>query len=108
MTVVGRYAPSPTGALHLGNLRTALLSWLHIRLQRGVFLLRIDDLDTPRNVVGGVESICKDLQWIGLDWDNHSASAISEHTQSQRNHYYQQAFQKLLKQNSIFECSCSH
>ena len=107
MTIVGRYAPSPTGPLHLGNLRTALLSWLHVRMQDGIFLLRIDDLDAPRNVEGGIDHICKDLEWLGLDWDNHSAAALSSHTQSHRNHFYQQAFEKVLQSDLVFECSCS-
>ena len=62
----GRYAPSPTGPLHLGNLRTALLSWLITRLQGGEWLLRIDDLDTPRNRAGAEASIREDLRWLGL------------------------------------------
>ena len=62
----GRYAPSPTGVLHRGNLQTALLSWLQARQQRGVWLLRIDDLDTPRNRAGAVEAIQADLRWLGL------------------------------------------
>ena len=65
----GRYAPSPTGVLHRGNLQTALLSWLQARQQRGVWLLRIDDLDTPRNRAGAVEAIQADLRWLGLTWD---------------------------------------
>ena len=65
----GRYAPSPTGVLHLGNLQTALLSWLQARQAGGVWLLRIDDLDTPRNRPGAVEAIQADLRWMGLHWD---------------------------------------
>ncbi|MFZ9974037.1 MAG: glutamate--tRNA ligase family protein, partial [Vulcanococcus sp.] len=60
----GRYAPSPTGRLHLGNLRTAMLSWLITRLQGGEWLLRIDDLDTPRNRPGAEELILRDLRWL--------------------------------------------
>jgi len=65
----GRFAPSPTGSLHRGNLRTALLSWLEARRQGGEWLLRLDDLDTPRNRPGAEEAILADLRWLGLDWD---------------------------------------
>ena len=65
----GRFAPSPTGPLHRGNLRTALLSWLHARLRGGAWLLRLDDLDTPRNRAGAETSILTDLAWLGLNWD---------------------------------------
>ena len=66
---VGRYAPSPTGRLHLGNLRTALLAWLQVRLQGGKFLLRMEDLDAPRVVEGSADQILRDLEWLGLSWD---------------------------------------
>ena len=65
----GRFAPSPTGVLHLGNLQTALLSWLAARQAGGAWLLRIDDLDSPRNRAGAIEAIQSDLLWLGLAWD---------------------------------------
>ena len=99
--VVGRYAPSPTGALHLGNLRTALLAWLHARLHNGRFLLRMDDLDAPRVVANSAEQIIKDLQWMGLDWDD-DIYVQSEHLQE-----YQQALDTLNTQQKIYECFCS-
>lgn len=96
----GRYAPSPTGRLHLGNLRTALLSWLHCRLQKGHFTLRIDDLDLPRNKPGAVEQILHDLSFIGIDWD-------ALEIQSQRLDVYQYYFSKLQTNGRIFACRCS-
>ena len=68
-SVVGRYAPSPTGRLHLGNLRTALVAWLHARVHHGQFLMRMDDLDQPRVRPGAAKQILDDLAWLGLDWD---------------------------------------
>ena len=98
---IGRYAPSPTGRLHLGNLRTALLCWLHARLNNGQFLLRMDDLDSPRVVKGCDEQILKDLQWLGLDWDG------DVYYQSQHLDDYQQVFDLLKQQQQIFPCYCS-
>src|SRR3989454_11966205 len=65
----GRYAPSPTGDLHLGNLRTALLAWLFARCSGGQFVLRIEDLDWQRVRPGATERMLHDLRWLGLDWD---------------------------------------
>ena len=80
----GRFAPSPTGLLHLGNLQTALLSWLAARQAGGDWLLRIDDLDTPRNRAGAIEAIQSDLRWLGLTWDGpvllQSASGVASTT----------------------------
>src|SRR2546423_15614554 len=65
----GRYAPSPTGDLHMGNLRTALLAWLFARAVGGQFVLRIEDLDRLRVRPGSMERMIDDLRWLGLDWD---------------------------------------
>jgi glutamyl-tRNA synthetase len=67
--VIGRLAPSPTGALHLGNARTFLWAWLSARAQGGRLLMRIEDLDTPRVKPGVVDRLLDDLRWLGLDWD---------------------------------------
>jgi len=98
---IGRYAPSPTGRLHLGNLRTALLSWLHARLSGGLFLLRMDDLDTPRVVDGCDQQILADLEWLGIDWDG------DIYYQSQHLDDYQAVFELLQQQQKIFPCFCS-
>ena len=111
---VGRYAPSPTGQLHLGNLRTALVAWLQTRLEDGTFILRMDDLDQPRVKKGSAERIIHDLKWMGLDWDmgpDKSATKSSiDNTvciQSQRTIHYQRAFQVLLDRGQLFPCRCS-
>ncbi|MEH7278195.1 glutamate--tRNA ligase family protein, partial [Bacillus toyonensis] len=64
-----RYAPSPTGHLHIGNARTALFNYLFARHQDGKFIIRIEDTDVKRNVAGGEESQLKYLKWLGMDWD---------------------------------------
>lgn len=98
---IGRYAPSPTGALHLGNARTAVLAWLHARLNNGRFLLRMEDLDQPRVVEGSAEQILDDLQWLGLDWDGEVL------VQSERLERYQAEFQALLEAGYVYPCFCS-
>lgn len=97
----GRYAPSPTGPLHLGNLRTALLSWLITRLQGGDWLLRIDDLDTPRNRPGAEASILADLRWLGLTWDGPLIR------QSERRGLYASVLSSLRRAGKLYPCRCS-
>lgn len=97
----GRFAPSPTGPLHLGNLRTALVSWLKARMSQGKWLLRIDDLDTPRNRPGAIESIQNDLLWLGLSWDDQVVF------QSQRIDLYVSALSFFKSQGKIFACQCT-
>ena len=97
----GRFAPSPTGALHRGNLRTALLGWLHARLRGGEWLLRLDDLDTPRNRPGAEASILADLRWLGLDWDGPLLR------QSQRRGLYGTVLSALRRQGLLYPCRCS-
>ena len=97
----GRFAPSPTGVLHLGNLQTALLSWLAARQAGGSWLLRIDDLDTPRNRTGAIESIQRDLVWLGLSWDGPPV------LQSERRGIYHSWLSWLRRSGRLFACRCS-
>jgi glutamyl-tRNA synthetase len=97
----GRFAPSPTGALHRGNLRTALLSWLEARHRGGEWLLRIDDLDTPRNRPGAEEAILADLRWLGLDWDGPVLR------QSRRRGLYASVLSALRRAGCLYPCRCS-
>ncbi|QEY31046.1 tRNA glutamyl-Q(34) synthetase GluQRS [Synechococcus sp. RSCCF101] len=96
-----RFAPTPSGCLHLGNLRTALLSWLQARLQGSAWLLRIDDLDTPRNRAGAIPSILSDLHWLGLHWDGEVIQ------QSRRRGLYGSVLSALRRDGSLYPCRCS-
>jgi glutamyl/glutaminyl-tRNA synthetase len=68
--VVGRLAPSPTGAQHVGNARTYLIAWLSVRSRGGRVVLRIEDIDSPRVKPGAIQGAIEDLRWLGLDWDD--------------------------------------
>ena len=92
-----RFAPSPTGNLHVGNLRTALVNFLFARRQGGHFMLRIDDTDTDRSTVAFEESICADLVWMGMQWD-------SEDWQSARLEWYDAALQQLVADGRAYAC----
>jgi glutamyl-tRNA synthetase len=97
----GRFAPSPTGALHRGNLRTALLSWLDARLRQGLWLLRIDDLDSPRNRPGAEAAILADLRWLGLHWDGPLLR------QSEARGVYGSVLSALRRRGVLYPCRCS-
>ena len=98
LAISTRFAPAPTGSLHVGGARTALFSWLVARRSAGRFILRIEDTDRTRNVPGGTEAIIRDLQWLGLDWDEGPdvAGPNAPYLQSQRLDSYTQHIQKLL------------
>jgi len=98
---IGRFAPSPTGPLHLGSIFTALAGYLQARSCNGKWLLRIDDLDTPRNIKGSVDNILRALDTLGLNWDE------SVSFQSQSIDYYQEVLDKLNKEEQIYPCRCS-
>ncbi len=106
---VGRYAPSPTGEIHLGNASTALLAWLSIRSRGGSFVMRMEDLDTPRVRPGLARQILDDLAWLGLDWDE-GPDAGGDHgpyDQSLRDSFYDAAFQRLQVSGLLYPCFCS-
>jgi glutamyl-tRNA synthetase len=107
--VRGRYAPSPTGDLHLGNLRTALLAWLYARCANGQFVLRIEDLDRPRVRPGATERMLNDLRWLGLDWDEGPdiGGPYAPYTQSERLAHYTHYLQILRDAGLIYPCYCS-
>jgi glutamyl-tRNA synthetase len=99
--VVGRLAPSPTGAQHIGNARTYLIAWLSVRSRGGRVILRIEDIDSPRLKAGAAEQACADLRWLGLDWD---AGPIR---QTERMPRYAAALQDLQTRELIYPCTCS-
>jgi glutamyl-tRNA synthetase len=105
----GRYAPSPTGDLHLGNLHTALLAWLFARCVGGQFVLRIEDLDRPRVRPGASERMLFDLRWLGLDWDEGPdiGGPHAPYIQSERQEIYTTYLQCLLDKDLIYPCYCS-
>ncbi len=96
-----RFAPSPTGYPHLGNIRTALFNWAFARHNNGVFILRIEDTDIARLVEGAKDVILESLLWLGLDWDE------GPYFQSQRLELYREAADQLLKRELAYQCYCS-
>ena len=104
-----RYAPSPTGHLHIGNARTALFNYLFARNQGGKFIIRIEDTDKKRNIAGGEESQLKYLKWLGMDWDE-SVDVSGEYgpyRQSERNDIYQTYYNQLLENGHAYKCYCT-
>ncbi len=104
-----RYAPSPTGDLHLGNLRTALLAWLAARRQEDTFILRVEDLDTPRVRPGATSRMLADLRWLGLDWEEGPdvGGPRGPYLQSRRAALYASALARLRAQGLVYPCFCS-
>src|SRR3954471_20035968 len=96
-----RFAPSPTGYLHVGGARTALFNWLFARNLGGTFILRIEDTDTERNRPELIEGILDGLRWLGVDWDE------GPFHQSQRLEGYRAAGEKLLANGAAYLCYCA-
>ncbi len=101
MPCIGRFAPSPTGPLHFGSLLAALASYLDIRARNGRWLLRIEDIDPPREQPGAADSILHTLDTFGLHWDDEVVY------QSQRHALYEEALQQLISLNTAYACCCS-
>jgi glutamyl-Q tRNA(Asp) synthetase len=101
MTTTGRFAPSPTGPLHLGSLVAAVGSWLFARREGGRWLVRMEDLDTPRVIAGSAEEILRALERYGLTWDGEIVH------QSQRIALYDEALKTLRAKNLVYDCGCS-
>lgn len=98
---VGRFAPTPSGRMHLGNVFSALLAWLSVRSRGGSLVLRMEDLDTQRTSSEFAEILRQDLQWLGFDYDEETPP------QSSRSGVYQQYFEKLMDMDLLYPCYCT-
>jgi glutamyl-tRNA synthetase len=98
---VGRFAPTPSGRMHLGNVFAALVAWLSVRSRGGSLVLRMEDLDTQRTSEEYAAVLREDLRWLGLDWDAETAP------QSQRGPVYQRYFQQLTDLDLLYPCYCT-
>ncbi|WMJ84860.1 tRNA glutamyl-Q(34) synthetase GluQRS [Oscillospiraceae bacterium LTW-04] len=108
--IKGRFAPSPSGRMHLGNVFCALLAWLSVRSQNGSLLLRIEDLDPARCRISYAEQLEDDLRWLGLPWDEgglHAAGPHAPYCQSQRSAIYERVLTQLAEQEQLYPCFCS-
>ncbi|MBO5837961.1 MAG: tRNA glutamyl-Q(34) synthetase GluQRS [Oscillospiraceae bacterium] len=100
-TVTGRFAPTPSGRMHLGNVFAALVAWLSVRSQKGQMVLRMEDLDTQRTSEEYAQILREDLLWLGLDWDGETPP------QSQRSAVYETYFEKLKALDLLYPCYCT-
>lgn len=105
----GRFAPSPTGDLHLGSAAAALVAWVAARAAGGRLVLRIEDIDTPRVVAGMLERQLEDLRWLGLDWDEGPdvGGPFAPYAQSARGDLYEAAIAALARRDLVYLCDCS-
>ena len=105
----GRYAPSPTGSLHLGNARTAFVAWCRARRAGSTFVMRVEDLDEPRTVEEAVSGNLEELRWLGLDWDEGPdvGGPHDPYRQSERHELYRRALDDLVQRDLLFECYLS-
>ena len=99
--VVGRFAPTPSGRMHLGNVFAALVAWLSVRSRDGSLVLRMEDLDTQRTSSKFADILRSDLQWLGLDWDEETPP------QSQRSAVYDRYFEQLREMELLYPCYCT-
>jgi glutamyl-tRNA synthetase len=109
MSARTRYAPSPTGTPHVGNIRTALFDWLYARKTGGQFILRIEDTDRARLVEGALDGIYESMRWLGLDWDEGPdiGGPHAPYVQSERLDLYQRFALELIEGGHAYECYCS-
>ena len=106
---IGRLAPSPTGAQHVGNARTYLLAWLSIRSRGGRLILRIEDIDSPRVKTGAAQQAIDDLHWLGLDWDEGPdiGGPNGPYVQTARVELYHEVLERLKLSERVYPCTCT-
>src|SRR5882672_9989168 len=106
MTIRTRFAPSPTGYLHIGGVRTALFNWLLTRHHGGQFILRIDDTDAERNRPEALQPILDGFQWLGINWDEGPGvgGPCGPYFQAQRGHLYREAALQLIASGHAYPC----
>ena len=98
---VGRFAPTPSGRMHLGNVFAALIAWISVRSRDGSLVLRMEDLDTQRTSAEFAQTLREDLKWLGLTWD------VETPPQSQRSAVYDRYFEKLMDLGLLYPCYCT-
>jgi len=105
----GRYAPSPTGELHLGNASSALLAWLSVRSRGGSFVMRVEDIDRSRSRAALCDRMLEDLRWLGLDWDEGPdvGGPHAPYEQWPRRHLHGEALSLLKRSGQVYPCFCS-
>ncbi|QSO48569.1 tRNA glutamyl-Q(34) synthetase GluQRS [Alicyclobacillus mengziensis] len=108
-SVRGRFAPTPSGYMHIGNALSAILAWLQVRCLHGEFILRIEDLDVERFDPRYVDALMEDLKWLGVDWDEGPdvPGPYGPYRQQDRAHLYEQAFAALKAKDLLYPCFCS-
>ena len=104
VTIRGRFAPSPSGTLHLGNLLSSLLAWLDVRSQGGVMLFRLEDLDPDRSFEHYAVQMAIDLEWLGLDWDEGWCPGSDHSRQGNRTARYEEALKQLHSKGLVYDC----
>ncbi|RMD94404.1 MAG: glutamate--tRNA ligase, partial [Calditrichaeota bacterium] len=104
-----RFAPSPTGHLHIGNARTAIMNWIFARHAGGKFILRIEDTDIERSTAESEQSILQDLRWLGLNWDEGPdvGGPFGPYRQSERLELYRGYAEELMQQGFAYHCFCT-
>ncbi len=102
----GRFAPSPSGRLHVGNMASSLLAWLDARSLGGEMIFRLEDLDPERSYMDYARLMAEDLRWLGLDWDA-GWPGDEGYSQGERTEYYREAFDELERRGLIYKCWCS-
>jgi len=105
----GRFAPTPSGQMHIGNARTALLAWLQARRAGGQFVLRMEDIDKPRSRPELARQLLEDLRWLGIDWDEGPdvGGPCGSYVQSEREALYREALDQLQRSGWLYPCYCS-